>query len=60
MNEQSNTQLSRRQFLQGVVGVSLSATGLALLNGCGIVPAPTPTPKIYRIGFLSGSTAANA
>ena len=31
--------LSRRQFVQGIAGVGLSAAGLALLAGCGRLPA---------------------
>ena len=51
--------ITRREFLQRAAILGLSASTVALLNGCGLTPAPTPTPKIYRIGFLSGSIATS-
>ncbi len=54
----SSGPLTRRQFLHYAARLGLSATAIAFLDGCGIFPAPTPTPKVRRIGFLaSGSTA---
>ena len=41
---------SRRQFLQGIGGLSMSATGLALLAGSWPSPAEAAIP---RVGFLS-------
>src|SRR5262245_47411518 len=35
----ASSQLSRRQFLQGVASLGLSAAGLALLPGCASQPA---------------------
>jgi putative tryptophan/tyrosine transport system substrate-binding protein len=46
--------LSRRQFVVGTAGLGLAA-------GCGQLPfAPSPPTavRVYRLGFLSGSTAA--
>ena len=36
--------LTRRQFLQGVAGLGLSAAGLALLDACGSKPATGEEP----------------
>ncbi len=44
---------SRRRFLQDAARLGLPVAGLALLAGCGMLPSPTPTPKIPRIGVLS-------
>src|SRR5262245_6708512 len=40
----ASSQLSRRQFLQGMAGLGLSATGLTLLPGCRNQLA-TPRPE---------------
>ena len=48
--------LTRRQFLQYAARSGLSATAIALLDGCGIFPAPTPV-KIPRVGFLFSGSA---
>ncbi len=53
-------QLTRREFLQRVAGLGLSATAIALLDGCGILPAPTSTlAKIPRIGYLASGTPSS-
>ncbi len=39
-----NSQLNRRQRLRYAAGLGLSAGAFALLQGCGILPAATPTP----------------
>ena len=44
-------ELTRREFLQYAARLGLSATAIALLDGCGMLPTPTPA-KIPRIGFL--------
>ncbi len=55
----SNQLLTRRDFLRAATTLSLSYAALALLDGCGIFPAPTPTPaKVFRIGYLSGNAAS--
>jgi putative tryptophan/tyrosine transport system substrate-binding protein len=45
--------LSRRQFLRGA-----SVAGLGLLAGCGQLPgaAQDSVPRVYRLGYLGGST----
>src|SRR5262245_10493046 len=40
-----SNHLSRRQFLRGVAGLSLSAASLALLEGCGRQP---PAPGVAK------------
>ena len=44
--------LERRVFLRDLTLLGVSAAGLAVLGGCGLVPAPTPR-KVPRIGYLS-------
>ncbi len=51
-------QLTRREFLQRAAMLGLSASAVAVLDGCGILPGTTPTPKIFRIGQLSLNSAA--
>src|SRR4051812_26086096 len=46
---------SRRQFVQGV-GVA----GLGLVAGCGLPFSRPQRPKVYRIGFLSGTFSASS
>jgi len=46
---------SRRDFLRG----SLALTGLGLLSGCGVLPAPAQPTKVPRIGILSLGTPAS-
>ena len=55
MSEQLKNRLTRREFLQRAAILGLSASAIALLDGCGIfaAPTPTPTPKIHRIGWLT-------
>jgi putative ABC transport system substrate-binding protein len=48
-------QRSRRDFLRS----SLVLTGLGLLSGCGILPAPAQPAKVPRIGILSLGTPAS-
>jgi putative ABC transport system substrate-binding protein len=43
---------SRRDFLRG----SLALTGLGLLSGCGILPAPAQPMRVPRVGILSLGT----
>jgi putative ABC transport system substrate-binding protein len=52
--ERRGSRLSRRAFVVG-------AAGLGLVAGCGLLPGRQPSPtavKVYRLGFLSGSTPA--
>jgi putative tryptophan/tyrosine transport system substrate-binding protein len=53
MNPDVRHPRSRRQFLQSAADLGLTATGLALLAGCGhpSYPAPPP-PKAAAIGYL--------
>jgi putative ABC transport system substrate-binding protein len=45
---------SRRQFLQGMAGAAVSAAGLTVLAGCGVMSTPAQQPaRMPRIGFLS-------
>src|SRR4051794_18494411 len=47
-------RLTRRQFVVG-------AAGLGLLAGCGRLPwQGTERPKVYRIGFLSGTVSESS
>ncbi len=48
--------ITRREFLQRAAILGLSATMIALLDGCSILPGSTPTPKVFRIGVISGAT----
>src|SRR5712691_8083438 len=46
-------RLTRRAFARGVAGLSATATGLSLLDGCGPLSAVAPQPtRIARIGYL--------
>ncbi len=57
MNNQFNHRLTRREFLQRAAMLGLSASAVALLDGCGILPGSTPMPtKVFRIGVISGGT----
>lgn len=51
--------LNRRAFVQRMAGLG-AATLLASCGGQVVTPSPTPTPKLRRIGYLSGSVTATA
>src|SRR5712692_6835039 len=47
MNEQLKNYLTRREFLRYAAGLGISASGIALLDACGIQPAaPTAEPRL--------------
>ena len=53
-----SARLSRRTFIQRVAGLGAAT----LLTSCGgqlVAPSPTPTPKLRRIGYLSGNVRAS-
>jgi putative ABC transport system substrate-binding protein len=55
----ANTGLSRRVFVQRLAGLG-AATVLATCAGQPVTPSPSPTPKLRRIGYLSGNASAPA
>jgi putative ABC transport system substrate-binding protein len=50
-------RLRRRAFVGGLAGLGASATGLALLGGCGLIAGQPAAPKMPLLGSLSGQTA---
>jgi putative ABC transport system substrate-binding protein len=56
--QQTGARLSRRGFVSGIAGIGASAAGVALLDGCGLVPGRAP-PKVPLIGYLGGLTATD-
>jgi putative tryptophan/tyrosine transport system substrate-binding protein len=49
------SRLSRRELVQGLGAVGVSAAGLVLGTGCGPLPGQAPlSAKVFRIGFLAG------
>ena len=53
----ANTQLSRRAFVLRMAGLG----GASLLASCGgQLVVPSPTPRLRRIGYLSGNATASA
>jgi putative ABC transport system substrate-binding protein len=44
--------LDRRAFVQHLAGLSASAAGLVLLNGCGVLPSAARPPKAARLGYV--------
>jgi len=51
--------LTRRTFVQQMAGLG-AATLLVTCGGQLVTPSPTQTPKLRRIGYLSGSVTATA
>jgi len=51
--------LSRRAFIQQISGLG-AATLLTTCGGQLVTPLPSPTPKLRRIGYLSGNASASA
>jgi putative ABC transport system substrate-binding protein len=55
----ANTRLGRRTFIQRIAGVGaasvIAACGLELTR-----PQPSRTPRLWRIGYLSGNAPASA
>jgi putative ABC transport system substrate-binding protein len=49
------TGLSRRAFISAI---GASAAGLALVDGCGLIPGQAP-PKVPLIGYMGGLSADN-
>src|SRR5690242_13002149 len=45
-------RLSRRAVVGSLVGCGVSAAGLVTLNACALLPSPTPSAKVPRIGYL--------
>jgi putative ABC transport system substrate-binding protein len=50
------SRLERRTFVQGAARVSAAVAGLALLNGCGILPFAAKPPKVPRLGYVGESS----
>jgi putative ABC transport system substrate-binding protein len=56
------TRLSRRTFVGSLAGLGAAAAGLALGDGCELVPAPAQltepqVTKVPRVGFVTGDPA---
>jgi len=49
----SVSNMHRRAFVEHLAGLSASVTGLALLNGCGLIlPSAAQPPKVPRVGYI--------
>jgi putative ABC transport system substrate-binding protein len=46
-------QLSRRRLIGSLAGVAVSTAGLALVDACGLIAAPSAPPKLPRIGYFT-------
>ncbi len=53
----ANAGLSRRAFVQQMAGLG-AVTFLGACDGQLVTPSPTPTPKLWQIGYLSGNASA--
>jgi putative ABC transport system substrate-binding protein len=50
-------RLSRRAVVGGMAGLCVSAAGLAVLAGHGVIAGQSPAPRMPLLGYLSGQSA---
>jgi putative ABC transport system substrate-binding protein len=50
--------VSRRRFVASVTAVGVSAVGVTVLDGCGLIPGQAP-PKVALIGYLNNNSATD-
>jgi putative ABC transport system substrate-binding protein len=48
----SLSAMYRRTFVRRLAGLGASVAGLALLNGCGLLPSAAPPAKVPRVRYL--------